>query len=206
MTTEDWWAVWIGSLLLMSVFGGIVTSVPTLPRWSSLLASIPAASILPLLMLLLAFASLTGIAVKILNQDVVAYLKAFPLIFLLGTVAFVIGANQVLAAYGLSYALWALLIGLVISNAMGTPNWLRPALRSELFIKAGLVVLGAEVVFGKMLTLGRYGILVAWGVTPIVLVLNVLVRTSCAQIDAIICRDRSSCDICLWRLCCDCSS
>ena len=82
-----------------------------------------------------------------------------------------IGSNQVLAAYGLGYALWALLIGLAISNVAGTPDWLKPAGRTELFIKTGLVILGAEVVFGKMLTLGRYGIIVAWGVTPVVLLL-----------------------------------
>ena len=171
VTTEDWWTVWIGALLLASVFAGIVTSVPTLPRWSSLLAAIPAARVLPLLALLVGFAVLTGIAIRVLNQNVAAYLKAFPAIFVLGISAFVIGANQVLAAYGLGYALWALLIGLAISNVVGTPDWLKPAVRTELFIKIGLVVLGAEVVFGKMLTLGRYGIIVAWGVTPIVLLL-----------------------------------
>jgi uncharacterized integral membrane protein (TIGR00698 family) len=122
-------------------------------------------------LLLVALAILTGIAVRVLKQNLAAYLKAFPVIFVLATSAFVIGANQVLAAYGLGYALWALLIGLVISNVVGTPDWLTPAVRTELFIKTGLVVLGAEVVFGKMLTLGQYGVIVAWGVTPIVLIL-----------------------------------
>jgi len=168
---EDWWTVWIGAALLASVFGGLVVSVPTIPRWSSLPAAVPTATILPLLLLLVALAILTGIAVRVLKQNLAAYLKAFPVIFVLATSAFVIGANQVLAAYGLGYALWALLIGLVISNVVGTPDWLTPAVRTELFIKTGLVVLGAEVVFGKMLTLGQYGVIVAWGVTPIVLIL-----------------------------------
>ncbi len=169
VTTEDWWTVWIGAVLLASVFTGIVDSVPTLSRWSSLSDSIPAEGILPLLILLVSVAILTGIAVRVLDGNALAYTKAFPVIFVLGTVAFLVGTNQVMAAYGLGYALWALVIGLVVSNLIGTPDWLKPGMRTELFIKTGLVVLGAEVIFGKMLTLGRYGIVVAWGVTPIVL-------------------------------------
>lgn len=169
VTIEDWWTVWIGAVLLASVFTGIVDSVPTLSRWSSLPDSVPADRILPLLILLVSVAVLTGIAVRVLDGNAMPYTKAFPAIFVLGTVAFLVGTNQVMAAYGLGYALWALLIGLVVSNLIGTPDWLKPGMRTELFIKTGLVILGAEVVFGKMLTLGRYGIVVAWGVTPIVL-------------------------------------
>ena len=171
VTVEDWWTVWIGAVLLASVFSGIVDSVPTLSRWSSLPDSVPAEGIFPLVILLVSVAILTGIAVRVLDGNALPYTKAFPAIFVLGTVAFLIGTNQVMAAYGLGYALWALLIGLVVSNLIGTPEWLKPGMRTELFIKTGLVILGAEVVFGKMLTLGRYGIVVAWGVTPVVLLL-----------------------------------
>ncbi len=59
---------------------------------------------------------------------------------------------------------------MVISNAFGIPDWLRGALKHELFIKTGLVLLGAEVLFGKILAIGIPGIFVAWVVTPIVLV------------------------------------
>ena len=41
---------------------------------------------------------------------------------------------------------------------------------TELFIKAGLVVLGAEILLGKILAIGLPGIFVAWLVTPIVLI------------------------------------
>ena len=122
VTTEDWWTVWIGAVLLASVFTGIVDSVPTLSRWSSLSDSIPAEGILPLLILLVSVAILTGIAVRVLDGNALAYTKAFPAIFVLGTVAFLVGTNQVMAAYGLGYALWALVIGLVVSNLIGTPG------------------------------------------------------------------------------------
>ena len=166
---EDWWSVWVGFALLASVFAGGVSSVPGIPRWSSPLTGLPASNIIPLALLLLGVGMLTSVAVWSLGENASAYIRAFPAVFLLATTAFFVGANEVLAAYGLGYALWALLIGLVVSNFVGTPEWILPAVRTELFIKTGLVILGAEVVFGRMLELGQYGLVVAWGVTPIVL-------------------------------------
>ncbi len=166
---EDWWSVWIGFALLASVFAGMVSYVPGIPRWSSPLSGIPASLILPLILLMLGAGALTTIAVRTLGDSAGAYIRAFPAVFALATVAFYIAANEVLAAYGLGYALWALGLGLVISNIIGTPEWLRPAVRTELFIKIGLVILGAEVIFGRILELGQYGLIVAWGVTPVVL-------------------------------------
>jgi uncharacterized membrane protein YadS len=58
----------------------------------------------------------------------------------------------------------------VISNTVGTPKWLRPAVQSEFYIKTGLVVMGAGVLMSKLVALGPPGIAVAWVVTPIVLV------------------------------------
>ncbi len=72
--------------------------------------------------------------------------------------------------YNLEYALWALLVGLVISNTIGVPDWLRPAVLTELYIKTGLVLLGAEVLWHRLIALGVPGIFVAWVVTPIVLI------------------------------------
>ena len=72
-------------------------------------------------------------------------------------------ANQTNIKYwGLSYALWALLVGLLISNTIGTPSWLKAGAKTELFIKIGLVLLGAEILFKKILTLGAPGLMVAW--------------------------------------------
>jgi hypothetical protein len=48
----------------------------------------------------------------------------------------------------------------------------RPALQTEYFIKTGLVLLGAEILFGKIVAIGIPGIFVAWVVTPTVLTLT----------------------------------
>ena len=44
--------------------------------------------------------------------------------------------------YGFNDVIWALALGLIISNVFGKPKWLVPALQTELFIKTGLVVMG----------------------------------------------------------------
>lgn len=94
----------------------------------------------------------------------------FLFLTLLAGIAFVMAGEKVAKHYGLEYVLWALLLGLIISNTVGLPWWLRGSIRGELFIKWGLVLLGAEVLLGKLVALGIPGILVSWVVTPIVLV------------------------------------
>lgn len=100
----------------------------------------------------------------------VKFLKGFTVIFLLATLAYALAAQSVVKAYNLEYALWALMVGLLISNTVGTPAFMKPALRTEFFIKTGLVLLGAEVLMSRLLALGLPGIFVAWIVTPIVLI------------------------------------
>ncbi|MGB7348045.1 MAG: putative sulfate exporter family transporter [Pirellulaceae bacterium] len=98
------------------------------------------------------------------------FIKGFIGVFLLATFAYTLAGQSVVKAYNLEYALWALMVGLVISNTIGTPSWIRPAVLTEFFIKTGLVLLGAEVLMSRLLALGIPGIAVAWIVTPIVLI------------------------------------
>ncbi|MDA8743909.1 YeiH family protein [Rubripirellula amarantea] len=100
----------------------------------------------------------------------VRFLRAFAGVFLLATFSYALAEQSVVKAYNLEYALWALMVGLIISNTIGTPSWLRPAVLTEFFIKTGLVLLGAEVLMSRLLALGLPGICVAWIVTPIVLI------------------------------------
>lgn len=110
------------------------------------------------------------LAMKLRGQDAIGFLKSFPVVFLLATFAYVLAGQAVVKAYNLEYALWALLVGLIVSNTIGTPSWMRPAIQTEFFIKTGLVLLGAGVLMSRLMALGIPGIGVAWVVTPIVLI------------------------------------
>ncbi len=91
-------------------------------------------------------------------------------VFALAVISYIIAAQTDLKAAGLGYALWAILLGLIISNTVGTPKWMIPAIQTEFFIKTGLVLLGAEVLFGKIIQIGIPGLMVAWIVTPVVII------------------------------------
>ncbi len=59
-----------------------------------------------------------------------------------------------------------------------------PAIRTELFIKTGLVLLGAEILFNRVLSLGVYGLGVAWIVTPIVVLFMYYYGTKVLKIES----------------------
>lgn len=113
---------------------------------------------------------LCGAAAGLRGIPLGPFLAAFPGLFLLALVAYILAGQGTIKDLNLEYALWALLLGLIISNTIGLPAWLRPAVQGELYIKTGLVLLGAGVLMGRLVALGVPGIFVAWVVTPIVLI------------------------------------
>ncbi len=128
------------------------------------------------------------------------FLLGLTVLLLLSTVAYTLAAQEVVKNYNLEYALWALLLGLIISNTVGTPGWLRSAAMTELYIKTGLVILGAEILFGRLLALGLPGICVAWVVTPIVLISTFwfgqrVLKIQSASLNMVISADMSVCGV-----------
>jgi uncharacterized membrane protein YadS len=117
----------------------------------------------------LGLTALTGLAAAVMGTPVRRHARGFAALFLLAVASYLLAQQTGLRAAGVGYAFWALGLGFLIANTVGTPDWLRPALRGELYIKTGLVLLGAEILFGNILDLGLPGLVVAWLVTPIVL-------------------------------------
>lgn len=123
-----------------------------------------------LAVLCVVFGLLFALGVRFIDGQALPFLKAFPVVFLLAVLAYLLASQSTMKALGIGYAAWAIVIGLLISNTIGVPEWLKPAIKTEFYIKTGLVILGAEILFGKILAIGAPGIFVAWIVTPIVLV------------------------------------
>jgi uncharacterized membrane protein YadS len=170
---EDWWAIWLGMVLLISVFSGLVDAVPKMPKWTwgEFGAILPGGLILPLMGLALVFAVLFALAIAIMKPgEGRRFPAAFAVVFLLAMAVYIFASEKVVKSWGIGYAFWALGIGLLVANTFGVPQWLKPAMRTEFYIKTGLVILGAEIVLGNILKFGFYGIAIAWVVTPIVIV------------------------------------
>ncbi|MEX0824524.1 MAG: putative sulfate exporter family transporter [Pirellulaceae bacterium] len=99
-----------------------------------------------------------------------AFATGMAVVIALAMVAYIMAGQAVIKNASLSYALWALVVGLLVSNTLGTPVWLRAAAMTEFYIKTGLVLFGAELLFGRLLAFGLPGVCIAWVVTPIVLI------------------------------------
>jgi uncharacterized integral membrane protein (TIGR00698 family) len=118
-----------------------------------------------------------ALAVRLMGENTPRFATGYTVVFALAVLAYFIESQGAIQAYDLPYALWALALGLMISNTIGTPKWLLAGSKTELFIKTGLVLLGAEILFSKIAVLGSRGLLVAWIVTPCVVVFMYLFGT-----------------------------
>lgn len=182
--SEDWWACWLGISLFAINLVGIIDAVPKPTTWFiNPFDALSIDALLSYLMLMVILAILFSLGVRFMGGKPSSYVPAFILFSILGLVAQVISKQYFVGTYGLEYVLWALIMGLVISNTVGLPAFLKPAIRTELYIKTGLVLLGAEIVVSRILNLGIQGLILAWGVTPIVLFLMYRYGTSVLRLD-----------------------
>lgn len=179
---EDWLAVWIGFIVialgcvavLTGAFDFAAAKFSTWHLWEdvaekkSLLAQLNAAFWIKLLRTFLVLGILFTAGVKLQGGKVREFLPAFVVLFVLAIVVRLISAEFTLNRY-LEWAFWALIVGLLISNTVGVPDWLKPAIRTEFYIKTGLVIMGFSVLFSNIAKFGLYGLGIAWVVTPIVI-------------------------------------
>lgn len=174
---EDWWAIWLGAFFVGGAAFGLIRFIPKLPKWTVWQQALPADLVVPILLWAVGLGAVTALALMIMGEDVRKYLRAFPAVFALAVLSYLIGNQSTLAHYGFNDVIWALVLGMLISNLWKKPAWIVPALRTELFIKTGLVLLGAEILFNRVLSLGVHGLGVAWVVPPLLLIIMYLYGT-----------------------------
>ncbi len=134
-------------------------------------ANVKPYNLLPgMLVLGVVLALLFGVGAAAMGINPKKFLVGFIGVYLLCIVANILGNQSDLRHYGFNAEIFSIAVGMLIANTIGTPRWVMPAVQVEFYIKTGLVVLGAEVLFDKILAIGTPGIFVAWVVTPIVLV------------------------------------
>lgn len=138
LVSEDWLAVLVGAAMIALILLG-VSAVQT-----------------PLLVL----APLVAGAAA-LRAHMPTFVPGVVAIYVLAWAARLLGALPFAAGWGLEYVIFALAIGLVINHTVGVPNWLRESLRTEYYIKTGLVVLGATILFDEIVSAGLLGIMQA---------------------------------------------
>ena len=185
---EDWLACWIGFIVILVGCVSVLTgwfdfSALKFSTWSwgEKLSEAAAAKTIPLgaqlaswvfwrkcLVTVLVLGILFSIGVRLQGERVKRFIPAFIVLFVLSIVVRLISAEFTLNRY-LEWAFWALIVGLLISNTVGVPAWLKPAVRTEFYIKTGLVIMGFSVLFSNIAKFGLYGLGIAWIVTPVVI-------------------------------------
>ncbi len=119
------------------------------------------ANLLKVLYVGVGFAVVTAIGIALVGTRVLPFLIGLPAIFGLAWFARLLAGNGLFVDWGIEYVIFALALGLLISNTVGTPSWLKPAVQTEFFIKTGLVILGAGLLFHEVLQAGALGIVQA---------------------------------------------
>lgn len=201
-STEDWLSVWIGFAVIIIGIVAVLTgwfdfSALKFSTWTmgENLSEAAAAKIVPLgqqfaswafwrktLVTILVLGALFTLGIKLQGEKVKKFIPAFLVLFALAFLVRLISAEYTFNRY-LEWAFCALIIGLLISNTVGVPDWLRPAVRTEFYIKTGLVIMGFSVLFSNIAKFGLYGLGIAWIVTPIVILFIWWLGTKVLKID-----------------------
>jgi uncharacterized membrane protein YadS len=168
---EDYLAVIAAAVLIgLSVFGWEVR-LPTL-KWSKAddLAGLISSKNVEAVMLTSAVVLTTAGAVLFasLRKLILSFLAGGSVVFAFAWLAQLLAANTQVKAWGLEYVIFALAIGLLWSHLLPVPAWLKAGIRTEFFIKAGIVILGCGVLFNELLKAGLPGLIQAVLVIPVV--------------------------------------
>ena len=173
---EDWWACWLGwFILLLAIIGlhetaagkwavGLIPLGPKVGSWtSSLSAAFPqgVGTIWSTLWLFIFLAVITMIGGTFMKFDLKRYILGFIVIFLISYLSMILAKQAFMAKWGIAYVIFALIIGLIISNIFKVPRIMKVAGQTEYFIKIGLVCMGATILFGDLARGGAMGILQA---------------------------------------------
>ena len=172
LKTEDFWATVIGLLALFGVWMAWQTGSPLAQmvglntaglHWQSFgtLFTFFTHKWDAVLLQPIAFSLILAIPVIFLSLDLERFLIGFVALFLLALVTFAIAGWAGAARFELEPPVVALLLGLAIGNTVTIPDWMKPALRVELYLKTGIVLLGATFPISLLLSAGSTALMQA---------------------------------------------
>lgn len=161
--TEDWTAVVVAFAIILIAIAGFRPSLPTF-NWGDGAAIgklVYDGNLWINLVILWLMGYLTIVIAFLLKGDRNSFfhLGSYTFIFLIAIVAQVVTGNKAVKGLGLEIVLFSLFIGLLISNVLRVPEFIKPMIQTELFIKIGLVLLGCGIIFNDILQAGALGLL-----------------------------------------------
>ena len=165
LKNEDWVATIIGALILV-----LVVLSPSLMSNNISMS---------LIIAILAYLGYLFMG----NKDKGQFLLSFVIIYILAELASYVANIDAIKTIGLESVFFAVLIGLLIRNTIGLPKWMETAVKSEYYIKAGLVILGSSILFNEIMRAGALGMIQALIVVISVWYFSFWVATKAFKID-----------------------
>ncbi|MBQ5829900.1 MAG: putative sulfate exporter family transporter [Alistipes sp.] len=163
--TEDWIVTFLSIPLL--IIAGLATYLPNNgPKVPSHLDNLEAwANIGVFFVIALVVLYLGNL---ILKRPMKGLIPSFIVIFAIAVLAQWIAKIPAVKFYGFEAVFFSVIFGLIIRNLFHIPEWLKPAIQGEFFIKIGVVCLGATVLFRDVMKSGAAGLIQAVIVVGIV--------------------------------------
>lgn len=160
--SEDWLTVVLAFAFMVLTLAGLRPAMPSFSWDGATLGRTLSGANLSASILFGAYLLAMGAAgVRAMGGRVLPFVVGFPAVFALAWLALFLEGSSVVQAWGFEYVIFGLLIGLAISNTVGVPGWMAEAVRTEYYIKTGLVLMGATILFGGILRAGLFGIVQA---------------------------------------------
>lgn len=98
---------------------------------------------------------------RLLSRPLKGLFWSFVVVFVLSLLAQLIAKIPSVKYYGFEAVFFSVIFGLIVRNCIRIPEWLKPAIQGEFFIKIGVVCLGATILFRDFVTSGVAGIVQA---------------------------------------------
>ena len=105
---------------------------------------------------------------RVLGRPMRGLLLSFIVVFAIAVLAQWVAKLEAVKFYGFEAVFFSVIFGLIIRNLFKVPEWLKPAIQGEFFIKIGVVCLGATVLFSDVMKSGAVGLIQAVLVVGIV--------------------------------------
>ena len=165
--SEDWTATIVGllivaiALVVFAATGSVLTpAVYKWATWPELAAIVDIGNVANILLWGVVL-WLATVVIFLLQGKKASDTAGFAVLYLIAVASSVIGGNAAVNDLGLETVIFSLLIGLIINNVWGTPQWVQRSLSSELYVKVGLIFLGTTILFQDLLKSGVLGLVQA---------------------------------------------
>ncbi|MBN1652445.1 MAG: putative sulfate exporter family transporter [Deltaproteobacteria bacterium] len=151
--TEDYWAIWLGMVVIFLCIGfywadsSLTAWAVTPGTWSNFgqLSADLGKHIAGYIVVYIGFGLFFTLSMKLMGRNIREFVVGYTVLFIGSLAVFYLAGWSVMKKLDLGAPLLALLIGLVISNIKAPPQWLYTSLRTEYYIKTGIVLLGATL-------------------------------------------------------------